>query len=300
MTFDIGRVRHAMDLMHFSIGSNGSSIPSNWIPAATGDSGIGWQPPAGSGTTILANGSNSLSGAVNLVAGTSIAITTSGQNITIADTGAAGGGGTGTRAFGLDRASFDPTYGDDFDAASLNGRWTHHNAGTAVETFQAGGLGSIYQVAHDATNAAQYIYQTDPNNTNQTWEASYTLYQDSGSNQMWGIICVSSSGTGVALMHYDNSPGLYLANVSSHAFSSSLTTKTVFEANAHRQGARVWLRLRKAGGTYFGSMSFDGQLYRPEISGTPSAFTPARIGIGRFLGTTASAVIGWHWFDKTA
>jgi len=211
-------------------------------------------------------------------------------------------GGSGTRAFGLDRASFDGTYGDDFDGASLNGRWTRHNQTSGQETYQVGGLASALQVAHGTTNAAEYIYQTDPNNTNQTWEASFSWRQTTSTGQMFGIICVTSAGTGVAAMLYDNTQGYYVANVASHTFSSSLASQTfpTTVIGYLQSGGRLWLRLRKASGLYAASYSLDGQVYSPEVSGTPTSFTPDRIGVGRFLGTNAGSVVNWHWFDKTA
>lgn len=208
----------------------------------------------------------------------------------------------GTRAFGLDRASLDGTYGDEFTGGSLDVKWSRHNQISGQETYQAGGLASALKVAHGTSNASEYIYQTAPNGTNETWEASVTWSQETTTGQMFALLMVSSSGTGVATLIYDTSPGLYLANVASHAYSSALSQNTnlVVTGHAYRYGGRVWLRLRKASGVYYASYSFDGQVYSSELSGTPSAFTPARVGIGRILGTNANSIAHWHWFDKTA
>jgi len=72
MTFDAGRIRHDMSLMHYSRASNGTAIPSNWIPAATGDTGVGWQPQAGGGS--VSYGSNTTEVAEILIGGVATSV----------------------------------------------------------------------------------------------------------------------------------------------------------------------------------------------------------------------------------
>lgn len=208
---------------------------------------------------------------------------------------------SGTRAFGLDPVTVDGTYGDEFDGASLNGRWTRHNQTSGMETYQSGGLASALRVAHGATNAAEYIYQTAPNGTNETWNTSVSWYQETATGQMFGLLMVDTSGNGVAVLRYDNANGLYLANVASHTYSSALAFNSGLQVSTayYQGGGRLWLRLRKASGVYYATYSIDGQDWAREVSGTPSAFTPARVGIGRFLGTNANSIGVWHWFDKS-
>lgn len=203
---------------------------------------------------------------------------------------------------GLDRVSFNTTFGDDFNESSLNARWSNHNLTGGQETFQVGGRASAIQIAHGATNAAEYIYQTAPNNTNETWEASFSLYNGTSTGQMWGIIMVNSSGTGCAALVYDNGQGYYLTALTSHTFSTTLATGSFQStpSSYYYNGGRMWMKLRKATGAYSVSVSMDGEVYSKEVTASPSAFTPARIGIGRYLGTSSGSIFNIHWFDKTA
>lgn len=206
------------------------------------------------------------------------------------------------RTFGLDRATLHGTYGDDFEGGSLNGRWTRHVQGSGEEAYAQGGYASALQVSYSTGAAARYIYQTAPNGTNETWETSASWYQETTTNQMFALLMVDGSGNGVAALLYDNTRGIILANVAAHSYSTVLTQNTnLFDPiGYHEHGGRVWLRLRKATGLYAASFSIDGETYSREVTGTPTAFTPTRVGIGRILGTTANDIGFWHWFDKTA
>ena len=234
-----------------------------------------------------------------------LAIGTAGQVLTVNGgatapswTAAAGGGGSG---FGLDRSSFDGTYGDDFTGASLNAKWSRHNQTAGEETYQDGGAASALRVAYSTAAASRYIYQTAPNGANETWETSVSWWQTVTSNQMFALLMVDSSGNGVAALVYDTSNGVYLVNVASHAYSSILNqVGTIVPTSYYQGGGRMWLQLRKASGVYYARASFDGETWSREATGTPSAFTPARVGIGRILGTQSDSVGAWHWFDKTA
>jgi hypothetical protein len=219
----------------------------------------------------------------------------------------AGGGGGGAGAdtggtyfrYPLDRGSLHGTYGDEFDGASLNARWTRSTQTSGEETYQLGPRASALRVAYSTGAASRYIYQTAPNGTNETWETSLTVWQPTTTGQMFALVMLDTSGNGVGTFLYDNTQGIWLGNITAGGYASSLAT-TAYGVDEHRYGRRYWLRLRKASGLYAASYSFDGENYSPEVTGTPTAFTPARVGIGRILGTTAGDTADWHWFDKTA
>jgi hypothetical protein len=213
-----------------------------------------------------------------------------------------GGGGGGTRAFGLDPATPDATYGDEFTGASLDAKWSRHNQTAGEETYQSGGLASTLRVAYSTATASRYIYQTAPNGTNETWTTSVSWYQETNTGQMFALLMVDSSGNGVAALPYDNVNGLYLANVTGHVYTSSLASISTLKPppGYYQSGGRVWIRLRKATGLYAASYSLDGQDWSREATGTPTAFTPARVGIGRILGNQGNTIGVWHFFDKAA
>lgn len=208
-------------------------------------------------------------------------------------------GGGINRYFPLDRATLDGTYGDEFDGASLNGRWSRHVQTSGEETYQVGGIASALRVAYSTGAASRYIYQTAPNGTNETWECCVAVRQTATSGEMFCLLMVDSSGNGVAVMAYNNARILLLANVTSHAYASS-GAELAYPALWYESGQRMYLRLRKASGVYSGTLSVNGETYLPEVSFTPSAFTPARVGVGRILGTQANDLLDINWFDKTA
>ena len=61
MVLDVGRIKHRGDLMHKSIGSNGSAVPSNWRLSADGLTNVVWTPESPSGTPSFGSNSNEVS-----------------------------------------------------------------------------------------------------------------------------------------------------------------------------------------------------------------------------------------------
>ena len=254
-------------------------------------------PGGGSGTvTTVKDEGSTLSSAVvsiDFVGAGVVASGTTAVTVTIP-------GGTGhSRFFPLDRETLDGTYGDEFDGSSLNGRWTRQTQGSGEETYQVGGAASALRVAYNTGAASRYIYQTAPNNTNEQWECCLAIWDHTSTGQMYGIVMLNGSGNGIGTFVYPNTHGYYMANIASGSYSSTGATGSIpflyFDA-----GQRLYHRLRKASGLYAFSYSLNGESYSPEISFTPSSFTPTRVGVGRFLGTDASDIVDWYWFDKTA
>lgn len=269
------------------------------------DNGASWDSIEGSGgltnpmTTVGDIIIGGASGApTRLAAGA-----TSGHVLTSNGSGAApsyqAAGGSSGFTYPIDTVALDGTYGDEFTDASLNARWTRHVQGSGEETYQQGAGGSALRTTYATAAASRYIYQTAPNGTNETWECSHAFWSET-TGQMFALLMVDASGNGVAAIMYDNVRGLILANIAAHGYSSVLSAPTYADAFV-RAGQRCWLRLRKASGVYYASFSLNGETYSPEASGTPSAFTPARVGIGRVLGTHATYnVVDWYRFNKTA
>lgn len=211
-------------------------------------------------------------------------------------TGASGAAGSG--GLPLDRASLNATYGDHFTGASLDAKWSRHVQTSGEESYQVGPGATHLRVAHLTSAVVRYIYQAAPNGTNETWEVCLETAQ--GTQQMYVLLMVDSSGNGVGVMLYDNPASCYLINISGHAYLSSLASMGGPIVSEYRAGARTYLRLRKASGVYYASFSMNGYLYSPEISGTPTAFTPARVGVGRVFGSNSVDTMDIDWFDKSA
>jgi len=249
-------------------------------------------PAAGGALTVKEEGVALTTAASSLdFAGAGVVASGTGVDKLITIPGGSGGGRT-----------LNGTYGDEFTGGSLDAKWTRHNQTVGMETYAQGRAASMLRVAHGAVNAAEYIYQTAPNGTNETWEAKVSWFQENVTNQMFALLMVDGSGNGIAAFVYDNANGLLLANVASHVYSSALTSNTNLKPTSsfYQSGGPIWIKLRKATGLYAASYSFDGEAYSAEVTGTPSAFTPTRVGIGRILGTNANSFGNWDFFDKTA
>lgn len=203
-------------------------------------------------------------------------------------------------AYPLNSQALDGTYGDDFDESALNARWTGHNLTSSEWTTQQGPRASALAIAFPATTAARYIYQTDPNNTNETWEVNFTLWQRVATGNMFGLLSVDTNGDGIAVCFYDNTAGLYLMNLTNHVEVSINASHTPYSFGEYRAGQQIWLKLVKAGTTFTGYGSTDGECYVPVGPSGTSSTTKARVGVGRFLGTTANSHMLIHRFNKTA
>jgi hypothetical protein len=189
------------------------------------------------------------------------------------------------------------TFGDDFDGASLNARWSRVAQASGEESYQVGPRASAMRVAYSVAAASRYLYQAAPAG-DWTFECKLLNWQGSQTGQMVGLVALDASGTGVASIMYDNTQGFILASVTTGAYNTFLSNPSY--PLETRAGQPLWLRLRKASGVYYGSFSTNGETWSPEVSGTPTAFTLARIGIGRILGNNAADIVDWLWFDKTA
>jgi hypothetical protein len=182
----------------------------------------------GSSLTVQDEGS-SLATAATTINFTGAGVTASGTgatktvNIPSASGAAADTGGTYFR-YPLDRGSLHGTYGDEFEGASLNARWTRSTQTSGEETYQQGPRASALRVAYSTGAASRYIYQTAPNGTNETWEASLSVWQPTTTGQMFALVMLDTSGNGVGAFLYDSTAGLYLGNIAAHAYSSILAS----------------------------------------------------------------------------
>lgn len=261
--------------------------------------GAGFANPMTTAGDIIYGGASGV--ATRLAGGTSTYVLTS-NGATSAPSWQAAAGGLSKYA-PLDRSSFDATYGDDFTGGSLNGRWSRQVVGSGEESYAQGGDASHLVVAYSTGAAVRYHYQTPPAG-DWTIEMAYSWWQPTATGQIMGLLWVDSSGNGCIGFLYDNASGLFLGSVSGNAYGSTISTtawpvSTNTTSLAHAAGQRVYMRLRRTGGTSAVSFSLNGRIYSPEVSGSVAG-TPARFGFGRLVGTQSGDTLAIDWFDKTA
>lgn len=176
------------------------------------------------------------------------------------------------------------TYGDTFDQASLDAKWTRVGFTSGDETYQTGDGGSQMTVAGRA--AGNYYYQSAPSGDfDLVWGGHIT----SSAALMFGPMIMDTSGFGVAAGFYNSSPnGPIVGTITSAAYDSSSfasgttppTGSTAFDGVT-----KTWTRLRKVGTTYSVAVSSDGETWNTASSTITRSFTVARIGWGPWFGS---------------
>ncbi|MBP7949022.1 MAG: hypothetical protein KA004_05155 [Verrucomicrobiales bacterium] len=189
------------------------------------------------------------------------------------------------RLFPLRPTSFAGPYDDDFTGADLDPKWTRHGLVAGDHTYQTGG-GSWTSMNIPAgtvgAGTVRSISQSwTPTDTNISCRLAYQ--QVGGPYQMMGPFITDSSGNGIGLTVYNNGLMLAFANLSGWSFNSFRLTATTSlpPYNIATPSTGIWLKLRKSGTTYYGSASYDGLFWGPEIS-VVIATTMTDVGMGLF------------------
>ena len=197
---------------------------------------------------------------------------------------ALGGGGSGTSRPWLDEnPALSGTYGDDFDGASLDGKWTlGADLVSGDLTYQhADGSHLLINIASGGGATADCIYQTSAPGGDFSVYASMTYWfanAGGSTNQfMAGPAILDSSGAGVAAVLYQGN--CYTIVLASYKYSS-LGNTSPFPNTGDDFGRRIWLRLRKSSGNYYASFSWDGINWLAETAATASGITVARLAVG--------------------
>lgn len=208
--------------------------------------------------------------------------------------------------------SMDDEFNDDTGMSGpsngLNARWTKKNMGTAgwsvLDDTKAPDA-FMFDIPTGQTSM-QAIHQAAPG-------GDFALvvrvnFVAASDRQIWGLFCVDTNGTGV-VAQFDEPSGdaAYIRPVTTWGTPGTGIATLVCpgQSNANtpwRAGQPMYLSLRKASGVYHSAAWFHPQLQPAgagEVNGTPSAFTPAYVGFGRFYGTGTGKVL-LDWFRKTA
>jgi hypothetical protein len=241
-------------------------------------------------------------------AGITLAAGTSGQVLQTNGSGAApswvtpsGGGGGGsvpnwvTKSPDTPPASAD-AMDDEFDAGSLDAKWTWVNQSTATATLSNSCL-VLYDPAHSGDNK-RYIYQAAPSTP---WEftAKVSLVGKIGNFLSGGLIFSDSTGKiieysmgvdgnpMIAVIHY-NSPSSF------SGYASTLSPQPI---------SCMYLKVKNDGTNLIFSFCFDGVGFLPQYSESRTAFLssgPTRVGLFVDANNTgADALISSDWFRRT-
>lgn len=174
------------------------------------------------------------------------------------------------------------TCGDDFEASSLDARWTARNQ--ASETFQdGGGSWMTYDITNAAADRGQF-FQTDPGGDIEII-LSFTRYSETGT--MFGPMFIDSSGNGLGVSFYNSSSSVFAAQLVNYAYDSSSTSYTL-NTNHYLDGPKLWTAVKVTSGSYTFRFSTNGYTWSPISAISVAGFTRDRIGFGRYFGTPSS------------
>jgi len=190
---------------------------------------------------------------------------------------------SGSRPYLDENPTLSGTYGDDFDGASLDGKWTLGADLVAGDiTYQQGDGSQIYiNIASNSTSTADVIYQTSaPGSDFSVYTSMTWWFANAGggtSNMMFGPGIIDSSGTGVAAVMYQGA--IKTITLTSYKYALQKNAITVVPSG-YEHYRRTWIRLRKSGTDYYASMSWDGINWSAESAAYSDAFTVARLIVG--------------------
>ena len=205
---------------------------------------------------------------------------------------------TSSRPFLDTENAIDGTYGDDFDGASLDARWTLKGRSAGDCAFQLGG-GSWMDLTLDTTQAEGYLQTAPGGDFTLTWAGSLT---PTGSTtvdaEMVGPVIVDTNGSGIGVHFYYNSPGLYLSSISTYSYAAMRYILGLGAYGYTSAGIKMWLQINKTGTNYKGRFSYDGYTWSAWTTAYSDAFTVDRVGVLRVYGT-AGMTIHSDLFNKS-
>lgn len=182
----------------------------------------------------------------------------------------------------LDRLpALHTTYGDDFEATSLDAKWTLRTLVTGDLSFAEA---STYLRINMGTGTTdKQLFQPAPAGD---FEIVCSWVEYSSNGTMHGPLIVSSTGAGVAGTLYDNSNFAYLGVLSAYTYSSGPVSLPLLTVH-FRENIKIWMGLKKVGTNYSIRFSLNGDIWSPYSSTSSQAFTVDRIGFGRIYSTGA-------------
>lgn len=192
------------------------------------------------------------------------------------------GGGAGSGIAFLDQTTLHATYGDDFEGANLDAKWTRRNIVAGDELYQQGG-GSLLEVnMRTGATVDRYYFQPIPAG-DFSIDFSFALWSTGA--VFVGPAIVDSAGNGVQAIIYNSPNAVLIVGLTAYQYNGG--NASFFYAGGSRFNWQdpLWIRLRKAGSTCYARMSANGKVWMPEGVSYPAPASPDRIGFGKSLGT---------------
>jgi hypothetical protein len=254
--------------------------------------------PATPGSTVDIEDEGAAEGAADTIdfTGAGVSVTFAAGTATVDIPG--GGGGGGDAEFYLDTYSLprDGTYGDDFDGASLNARWTRKNIVSGQETYQdANGSWMRVNMVGTATAAQQY-QQNLPGSGDWDFICSMTCYVQAASATMYGLVAYDNSGNGLGPVAYVGDHNTYLGIITGFTYNSNGGGIAI---SIMPNGKKLWYRLKKVSTTYTAYISLDGFTWsRGPTRTDATAFT--KIAFGRIFGGSTDEEFVVDMFDRVS
>lgn len=182
----------------------------------------------------------------------------------------------------LDRVDFHGVYGSDFTAdEELHAKWNRVGYNISDESFGESGL--VFETPKAAGN---YYYQDAPAGDFTCTYKGWVL----GDSVMWGLLICDASGNGVMVSPYDSPGSGIIGQITAGSYAGTFAQLLTGNLSGYTNGGgEYWLRLRKAGAVYYGSISINGVRWSKERSFTPTGFGASRIGFGGVYGTSLQA-----------
>jgi hypothetical protein len=252
----------------------------------------------GGGSTVDIEDEGAAEGAADTIdfTGAGVSVTFAAGTATVDIPG--GGGGGGDAEFYLDTYSLprDGTYGDDFDGASLNARWTRKNIVSGQETYQdANGSWMRVNMVGTATAAQQY-QQNLPGSGDWDFICSMTCYVQAASATMYGLVAYDNSGNGLGPVAYVGDHNTYLGIITGFTYNSNGGGIAI---SIMPNGKKLWYRLKKVSTTYTAYISLDGFTWsRGPTRTDATAFT--KIAFGRIFGGSTDEEFVVDMFDRVS
>lgn len=199
---------------------------------------------------------------------------------------AAGGGGVTIQRPGL----YPGTPTDDFDGGSLGGGYTAHSSGGSFGTSHCktqgvDWLGSSLEMQYSDQFGQLYVGHSNTD-FDFTWggvcyHGAFTETAGPGTEVMYGIAALDSSGTGVGVVSYTADMNAYIATITSWGYSSFSDTHALGGGGLRNAThAQMWFRLKRVSGTWTGYVSKSGRVWDKTFSTRADSITVDRLAFG--------------------